>query len=151
MYSRVLTSLVAVWAILLGPTLCVGGWLDHPCAQVCPEAEAGGAQACCPCESNREREGGHEGRDGHGREGKQDGRCAHEGNCLADPCSKVARPENESDLASDLHGTLPVPVWPEWATFGRPSPFPTCGIDRPPNGHHLSGRPYPDRDLPLLI
>jgi hypothetical protein len=134
MAQRFLPLLVALWAVVVSPTLCVGGWLNHPCAHKEPEnhscEESDGAVGP-PSESH-----------------KHD--CTHEDNCLADPCSPLVRPHDDHSyvvLADPNPSVIGDDDHPARKASCHPS---NIEVRPPPNSHHTKGRPFADRDIPLL-
>lgn len=129
--SRILMMLMAglaIWAIVLGPGLCVGGALHHLCFGCESGGDVGGPSAQ-PYD--------------HGTDP-----CAHEENCSTDPCVEpLSRPASIATF-----GFL-APVVVLVACFSAPefdvaeSPFVPRELLLPP-GKNL---PVPESDLPLLI
>ena len=138
MASRFAMVLVAGWAIVAMPTLCVGGWLEHACAHISSEGHA-----CGPAEPQYAALPSGE---------EHDHNCGHESACHADPCSQIVKPEDDwssqvmfvvDPLAAVLYHDA------EWAIRSLSEQVDPHGI--PPNGHHVKGCPFPDEDIPLLL
>lgn len=126
---------VTLWAVAVGPTLCMGGWLGHPCARDSHETHAceKSEEASLPPDEDHRHD------------------CQHENNCSADPCSELVRFDEDwsQDGVADL---CPITL----AILDDAIQSALCPLDMervrpPPNSHHVKGRPFPDRDIPLLI
>jgi hypothetical protein len=116
-------SLSGLWALLIAPTLCMGGLMPHPCErmQVCTDD-----RDCCP----------------------QDGEAPGQP-CPDDPCSPalVRTRGTETDPASCDHPRLEQPVAAAFEPLIHPE-LSSANILRP----HNSGPPVlkPARNLPML-
>ena len=124
--NRVVAIVLVSWSLVLAPMFCLAGVLKHDCDGLCPEASGETSQ--------------HDGGSS----------CGHEAECHADPCSNLVAPARNS---------APVEYVPVGATATCDIPaswsvsvvFPILTAERSFSLHHLSGRPFADRGLPLLI
>lgn len=136
MISKSVLVSIAIWAVAVTPALCMGGWLGHPCSHTSHSGHAHeeAGEAALPFEEH------------HGDE------CTHESGCSADPCSQLVRPDDDLVLQTVFVADQQVLGTSHdsrqlTSLFSSNSHAPGA----PPNSHHLKGRPFPDRDIPLLI
>lgn len=134
---------IAVWVLLVAPTLCMGGVLFHLCA--C-EVDACGRSAeilplACGAESGSHGHGGDACRHG-------DDACGHEESCSTDPCQDLAP---TLSTRADLESELATPLWIPTPDFlaGPPArveeiPLAAALVDR------AVDRPLAERFRPLL-
>ncbi len=120
---------VVAWSLWGLPTLCVGGVLEHLCAdhdERCDEHEQSHEESGCP----------------------QTGECEHESDCGSDPCvGTVARFERCDDSVSAL--TLQPCVLADLFQETTPTAsLARAAVDRPTRDFRLRIHPS---DLPLLI
>ena len=136
MQPAIARFLIAIWAVVAMPTLCMGGRLVHACADTSHTGHA--------CEEGEDATVPHD--EKHNDGGK------HESSCSADPCSQVMKSDDDvtAEVVSSA-GETGTPDCPDLQLHDRHLAFSVVAQDRPPDSHHLKGRPYPDRDLPLLI
>jgi hypothetical protein len=124
--NRVLAMLLVAWSLVLAPALCPAGVLKHDCDGFCPEASM---------------ETTH-----HGGESA----CGHEAECRGDPCFNLATPGRGFNLQDCIPaGTAVACDTPDLLSVTPV--FPILAVGLPLSSRHLSGRPFADRGLPLLI
>lgn len=124
--NRVLAMLLVSWSLVLAPALCLAGVLKHDCEGMCPEPA---------------REAAHH--DGASS-------CGHEADCQGDPCSSLVTPGRDPNpqdcvlAAAAVNCDVP-------GLLSDSAVFPILAAQWAAGSHHLSGRPFADRGLPLLI
>lgn len=127
--------LIALWAVVALPTLCMGGWLGHACAPVSPAGHE--------CEHNEDTSLPHE--------EKHDDDCKHESDCPADPCSQVVKTDDDdvTDVTPYVYPSITLCL--DLRLQNQDPALIHITQARPPDAHHRMGRPFPDRALPLLM
>ncbi len=143
---------IGLWAVLLAPSLCIGGWLDHPCKRLTACTGHSGAEQGCPPHDEHTDDESHDHSEPCDHSERGTGECNHEENCFADPCAQLVWSGSKETtlLTAELLPDLRIASVEDSASrtpvmdhlhFGTP----------PPNAHHTRGRPYADRAIPLLI
>ena len=123
LHRNTFSLVLLLWSLAIMPSLCLGGFLEHPCE--------------LPCNSEHHSEG-HE----------QQEACHHSADCEADPCSYVTVRNNETDTAwfiivqfsalCDFADNIDITD-----QFHR--------VIRPDLRFYMDNLPFPQADRPLLI
>ena len=124
--DRIVAILLVSWSLVLAPALCLAGVLKHDCDGLCPETSHENA--------HRDAESS----------------CGHEAECQTDPCSNLVTPGrgSASEECTPVGTAMPCEI-PALSSVSVVLPI--LAGELPGSSYHLSGRPFVDRGLPLLI